>query len=47
LRDASRVGRLLAGIRQAIDDARLHGLIKRSEAAGLYEELIEGGSATD
>ena len=32
-------------IRAAIEDGRRRGLLKRAEAAGLHEELIEGDSA--
>jgi len=32
-------------VRAAIEDGRRHGLLKRAEAAGLHEELIESGSA--
>jgi hypothetical protein len=32
-------------IRAAIEDGRRRGLLKRAEAAGLHEELIENGSA--
>jgi predicted transcriptional regulator of viral defense system len=33
-------------IRQAIDDARRRGFLKRSEAAELYGDLVEGDSAS-